>query len=210
MPILNGRIPTVGLHYVGKNSAGKKLYVQRGKMARGLDLVIRMLAIYGFKVWLTDAYRTLAEQRAARTFWANLGQWWKAAEPGYSNHGLAKAVDFTAPLNVMGKAHDVARWLLPLLGFSWEQGKKAGEPWHWVWVGFPKRTTLRIGAEDREVRLWQLYIRLTKIKIDGKAIVVDGQYGPTTAKFTKARQKQLKIKQTGVVDQATWKKARLV
>lgn len=67
---------------------------------------------------------------------------------------------------------------------------------------------LRLGNVSNKVRLWQILLRGYKILgEDGKEIRIDGKFGFNVLFATKTFQKKKKLKVTGVVDEATWKKA---
>jgi hypothetical protein len=139
----NGQLSTVGMTNVGG-------HLMRADVAiRWLALVAACYLATGFRLGITEAYRSLAEQdrifRArytpgwpsgawyAGTYWRKRAGVAVAAVPGNSNHGLAIALDINNYSNPI-----VWRWLLDHaagFGFSWAQGKASGEPWHWVFVG---------------------------------------------------------------------------
>lgn len=211
MALLNGRIPTLLLKYVGTNTVGKKLYIRAGTMARSLSLLLRfwILFVKAGALPINDAYRDLAGQRAALAYWTRLGTPWKAATPGTSNHGWAISVDFGGQLlSSTSMGHEFARWFFPLLGWEWD-GRKWGEPWHWTFRGWPPRPTLKQGSRGNVVKLWQAYIRLTNTLIDGKKIRIDGVFGPGTVAYTKAWQRRKRLTPDGVVGARSWRKARL-
>jgi hypothetical protein len=74
---------------------------------------------------------------AQRYFYANQPP--AAAYPGTSNHGWAIAVDIPY--------RDAQAWLrrnAHRYGWSWDEGKRVGEPWHWTYVGLPTRQLARL------------------------------------------------------------------
>jgi hypothetical protein len=78
--------------------------------------------------------RSFSEQVSMRQFWCARGACHKAAVPGTSNHGWAKAVD------VHNAADGTAemKWLqLHGPGFGWtnDEGQRVDEDWHWGYVG---------------------------------------------------------------------------
>lgn len=90
---------------------------------------------FGSNLFITDAYRTYAQQVALRAIKPNL-----AAPPGTSNHGLGLAVDFGGGINRFGTKE--RQWMTanaPSFGWvspSWaRQGGSKPEPWHWEFVG---------------------------------------------------------------------------
>lgn len=83
---------------------------------------------------LTDAYRTY-DQQDAKFDWTLYNKTGKKAKigtdgritiayPGTSNHGLGKAID------ISGKAQDWIRTNGEQFGWSWDEGRSVGEPWH--------------------------------------------------------------------------------
>lgn len=69
--------------------------------------------------------RSIPQQRF---FYANRPP--AAAVPGTSNHGWGVAVDIPFP--------DAQAWLrrnAHRFGWSWDEGARVGEPWHWRYVG---------------------------------------------------------------------------
>lgn len=90
---------------------------------------------FGSNLFITDAYRTYAQQVALKAVKPNL-----AAVPGTSNHGLGLAVDLGGGINRFGtKEHQWMAANAPAYGWvnpSWaRQGGSKPEPWHWEFVG---------------------------------------------------------------------------
>lgn len=90
---------------------------------------------FGNNIFVTDAYRSYAEQVAVKAAKGNL-----AATPGTSNHGLGLAVDLGGGINSFGTAqHDWMMENAPKYGWvnpSWaQQGGSKPEAWHWEFVG---------------------------------------------------------------------------
>lgn len=83
---------------------------------------------------LSDSYRTYAQQDAGFDWelYNKTGEKAKKgtngktamAYPGTSNHGLGKAID------LWGKAQEWVRKNGEQFGWSWDEGKSVGEPWH--------------------------------------------------------------------------------
>lgn len=110
---------------------------------------------HGWKMGLTDSYRSLADQRSVflsrykphksgsgpfgDVRWYNGTRYARvsgspAAIPGTSNHGLGKAIDVSG---VGGFKSTRYRWLTemaPHYGWSNNAGKKIGEAWHWEYT----------------------------------------------------------------------------
>lgn len=87
--------------------------------------------------------RTIGQQRY---FWANQPP--PAAYPGTSNHGWGIAVDIPFA--------DAQSWLMRnahRFGWSWDEGRRVGEPWHWRYVGASGRLLRRLRRKlDRRWR----------------------------------------------------------
>lgn len=90
---------------------------------------------FGNNIFITDAYRTYAQQVILKAAKGNL-----AATPGQSNHGLGLALDLGGGINSFGTPQyewmneNAAKygWVNP----SWaQQGGEKPEPWHWEFVG---------------------------------------------------------------------------
>jgi hypothetical protein len=110
-----------------------------------------------------SAYRDYAGQVRMRVYWCGQGHCEKAAQPGTSNHGLGKAVDFW--LDAAGKVY---RWLsnhAHTYGFSHAEGARVGELWHWVKVAAyrPPRDPLWY-MTSRERRIFRELVHLQTLK----------------------------------------------
>lgn len=67
---------------------------------------------------------------------------------------------------------------------------------------------LQLGNGGNKVRLWQIILRGYKITgEDGKPLKIDGKFGANTEFATKTFQRKKKLEVTGIVNEATWKKA---
>ncbi len=100
---------------------------------------------FGKNISVTDSYRDLAGQLAARQSWCQRGACSMAATPGTSNHGWGLAVDLGSGINTWGSPE--RDWMVqnaPTLGWvspSWAQpGKGKEEPWHWEYQGTASTT----------------------------------------------------------------------
>lgn len=92
-------------------------------------------ARFGNNIFITDAYRTFAEQVLLKAAKGDL-----AATPGQSNHGEGLAVDLGGGINSFGTAQH--KWMQDnAASFGWvhpswaQQGGSKPEPWHWEFVG---------------------------------------------------------------------------
>lgn len=90
---------------------------------------------FGNNIFITDAYRTYAQQVLLKAAKGDL-----AATPGTSNHGLGLAVDLGGGINSFGTPQH--NWMIEnaskygWVNPSWaQQGGSKPEPWHWEFVG---------------------------------------------------------------------------
>lgn len=93
--------------------------------------------------------RSVARQVFWRNFWCGQGKCEKAAPPGTSNHGWAKAVDVNLKPGVF-------TWLQNHAGrFGWNnvEGQRVGEDWHWGYVGGFKPAPDPLARLPKHVRL---------------------------------------------------------
>lgn len=121
-----------------------------------------MRAFIGKKhgVWIAptgpnSSYRSYAGQLY---FWRlyQSGRGNVAAYPGRSNHGWGKAVDVATPT----MAYYIRKYG-HLFGWSWAEGRRVGEWWHFTYVGGYRRKTDPLAVmTDRERRLILEYRKL--------------------------------------------------
>ena len=90
-------------------------------------------AVFGVNLTINDGYRSYADQVSTK---ASRGRW--AATPGYSNHGLAVAVD----IGGLAYGNAMYAWLAENAGaYGWvnpdwaKAGGRKPEPWHWEFTG---------------------------------------------------------------------------
>ena len=90
-------------------------------------------ATFGVNLQINDGYRSYSDQVATK---ASRGYW--AATPGYSNHGLAVAVD----IGGLAYGNAMYEWMAANAGaYGWvnpdwaKQGGRKPEPWHWEFTG---------------------------------------------------------------------------
>ena len=130
---LNGQFTDTMLAYLGWPEADHLRLVPDA--AASLNrLAIAFEAHFGKPLYLSDAYRTLAEQKRLKI---TKGAY--AASPGTSNHGWGLAIDMASRINVDGS--DEHRWMEaygPYYGWInpwWAENyiPRDGqhEPWHW-------------------------------------------------------------------------------
>ncbi|MDQ7993193.1 MAG: M15 family metallopeptidase [Propionicimonas sp.] len=133
----NGEIPDEALSPLTWSLAHK---LRPDAAAALTALNVQFNAVFGKNIAITDSYRSLAGQVAAKASWCARGACHMAAKPGTSNHGWALAVDLSSGINNWGTAE--RNWFVanaPALGWispDWAQpGKGKEEPWHWEYVG---------------------------------------------------------------------------
>lgn len=113
--------------------------VLRGDAAADLELLNKdYRAKFGQDISITDSYRSYDEQVRIK---AEKGVW--AATPGYSNHGLAMALDLGGGINTFGSAeHEWMKANAPKYGWvhpPWAQvNGSLPEAWHWEYWGYPR------------------------------------------------------------------------
>lgn len=97
--------------------------------------------------------RSVDRQRFWRAFWCSRGHCEKAADPGTSNHGWAKAVDVFNANNPSSKESQWLRAHAHEFGWTNDEGAGVGEPWHWGYVGGfkPKPSPLRFLPKHMQI-----------------------------------------------------------
>lgn len=96
--------------------------------------------------------RPFSRQVHWRNVWCAAGDCGKAAVPGTSNHGWAIAVDIATQVMaalVLRYGHR--------FGWSWDEGRRAGEWWHFRYIGGYKRRILVDPLTRKERRLLDAY-----------------------------------------------------
>ena len=136
---LNGRLPDSLLVHLGWPEVDHLRL--RPDAAHWLNLLAAAFeAEFGKPLYLSDAYRTYAQQVSLK-----ITKGVFAATPGTSVHGLGLAIDAASRVNVDGS--DEHRWMeanAPLYGWFnpfWAQDYNSNngqhEPWHWEFAGPP-------------------------------------------------------------------------
>lgn len=155
-----------------------------------------------------SSYRTYRWQQYFYDLWRS-GRGNRAAYPGTSNHGLGRAVDVLT--TVMAAA---IRSIGGKFGWSWDEGQRAGEWWHFRYVGGFRRPNpgpsakypvLRKGSGGlgqrlhvkRAQRRLRGHLRTTKIK-------TDGDFGLLTQRSVRRFQREHNLKPDGVIGKRTW------
>ena len=132
---LNGQFPRAMLAHLGWPEADH-LQLVPGAAASITRLAAKFEAAFGKPLYITDAYRTLASQKALKV---SKGKF--AATPGTSNHGLGLAIDMASRINVDGSAEHLWMsvhgpafgWINPWWATDWNPTNGQHEPWHWEW-----------------------------------------------------------------------------
>jgi hypothetical protein len=160
----NGRWPASALAPV-PGSPGE--YLARGGPVESFTAMRAAAARDGVVLKLADGYRPISRQYYWRSYWCGQGMCYRAAVPGTSNHGLAKAGDF-----VLGPG--VFNWLSQhawKYGWSHAEGARVGEAWHWTYEGgfhpAPARAPLWF-LTSQERRLVREYRDLKKRGVNPK------------------------------------------
>ncbi len=112
----------------------------RSDAADAFNAMVAAAAQDGVRLLAGSAFRSVPEQTllylayAARLFAPPT-----VAKPGTSNHGNGTAVDVaSAPTVSLSYGSSGYQWLMANAegyGFSWDEGRKVNEPWHWRFVG---------------------------------------------------------------------------
>ena len=187
------------------SNAGRPEQLQRAAAESFSNLVALAVAKSGTNFQLYDALRPLEEQiamlqqnyrrvsrdrsRSSDRTWD--GSTWEkrpgrpnTASPGHSNHGSGLAVDIHP-----GPIQEVFKTDGPAWGWSWAEGKRNGEDWHFVYVGgnrYASRGWLDHAAVQRAV-----------------GAEVDGKIGVGTVEKIKAWQKAHGLEVDGIVGPGT-------
>jgi LAS superfamily LD-carboxypeptidase LdcB len=110
-----------------------------------------------------SAYRTFEQQVELKQMWTARGKPGNAATPGTSNHGWGLAVDAgSGSPGVDQTMWKALREIGPNFGWSWDEGQRVGEPWHFRYVGGFKADPLAFMTE-REARLVRELLALQRI-----------------------------------------------
>jgi hypothetical protein len=110
--------------------------------AVSVNAMIAQAAKDGVTLTPSSCYRDYAGQVAAREAWCALDACHMAAEPGTSNHGWGKAIDWSEGNQPMTYESPGYQWMVTWASYyGWlhpkvmlEEGP-VPEPWHWEWVG---------------------------------------------------------------------------
>jgi len=130
---LNGRFPDSLLAHLGWPEADH-LRLRPDAAASITRLAAAFEAAFGKPLYLSDAYRTYAQQVSLKV---TKGVF--AATPGTSNHGLGLAIDAASRINVDGSAEHrwmeanagAFGWVNPAWAQDYNSNNGQHEPWHW-------------------------------------------------------------------------------
>ena len=135
----NGRIPISALSPIGRGQLpggmqyGKQQYLHYTAARAWQALVKAVAAETGVRLRVTEGYRDYALQKY---YWDLLFDprlsFQKAAWPGNSSHGWARAVDM---YGYTVSALQAVRRIGPAFGWSLATGDRVNEPWHIEYVG---------------------------------------------------------------------------
>ncbi len=141
LSLISGYKPVLGNSglMLVKRVAGDGQYM-RPDAADAFNALVEAAAAQGVTLLAGSAFRSVAEQAVLYALYL---QRWKAAPtvaaPGTSNHGNGTAVDVaSAPGVSLSYGSAGYRWMTnnaSRFGFSWDEGSKVDEPWHWRFVG---------------------------------------------------------------------------
>lgn len=199
----NGRLAVSTLAALPASWSNKnKVERLRGDAAASLArAMLRAVAQSGsnFSVWsayrdhseqvamLKKHYRRVSRSRYKRTDRSYDGSTWAkrighpaVASPGYSNHGLGTAVDIHP-----GK---IQKWMKrqgPRYGWTWTEGRKLGEGWHFVY------DSSLDGFKHEGVPDVKAVQKLVGVKADGK-------FGTATVRAVKAWQSEHGLQADGI------------
>lgn len=189
------------------SNAGRKEQLQRAAAESFSNLVALAVAKSGTNFQLYDALRPIEEQesiffdRYRKTNWSskrnNSDRWYQgsiwrkvkganAAAPGMSNHGSGLAVDIHP-----GPIQEVFKSDGPAWGWSWDEGRRNGESWHFVYVGGNRYAS----------RGWLDHAWVQRVV----GAEVDGKIGTGTVAKIKAWQKKHGLEADGIVGPGTKK-----
>ena len=187
------------------SNAGRKEQLQKAAAESFSNLVALAVAKSGSNFQLYDALRPIEEQiemlqrnyrRVSRARSKSSDRTWdgstwekrpgrpNTASPGWSNHGSGLAVDIHP-----GPIQEIFKTDGPAWGWSWAEGKRNGESWHFVYVGgnrYASRGWLDHAAVQRAV-----------------GAEVDGKIGVGTVENIKAWQKAHGLEADGIVGPGT-------
>ncbi|MFE5777069.1 peptidoglycan-binding protein [Brachybacterium sp. NPDC056505] len=194
MAYANGQLPTSALTALPTSwsNAGRQEYLEDGAAASLGRMLIRAVAHTGQNFQLYDAYRSLSEQvtileryyrRVSRarslstdrswdgSTWAKRSGFPAAASPGHSNHGTGSAIDLY-PSKIQAWVQKNGR----AYGWTWDEGRKLGEGWHFVY----QPSLDRFKAEGT--------VPMEKLQ-KALGVTPDGKFGTGTCAKVKAWQK---------------------
>lgn len=185
MALLNGRLPAAMLKTVDSHT--RAFGVTRRAQPAAANSFDRLDAAFykrfGKHIYITDSYRTYAEQVSVKKAKPFL-----AAKPGTSNHGWGLALDLSSNINVRSTAEhkwmtSEARaygWINPGWAIPGALGFQKDEPWHfeYVWSLDTKRAkalAILPVMNKTAYKRWQQQLGVTADGIFGPGSVTDLQ-----------------------------------
>lgn len=167
--LTNGKLPTEALAVIPglKDLSGRPVQFLAEVADEFLQLYNDFEAHFGYKLEITDSYRSYQRQENTKKTYTARGEGHLAATPGYSPHGWALAFDCNTigSDKVKGFDGEVYKWLFqnaPKRGFwnpSWLQKgaksrkdptKSTEEPWHWEVVNKSQYIKVFNGIESEQ------------------------------------------------------------
>jgi hypothetical protein len=157
MAFLNGRLPGVLLRSIGW-SLHSKAQPDAARAMTALGAAFKRK--FGYYPYITDSYRTYAEQVRVKELKGYL-----AAKPGTSNHGWGTAFDLGSSINV--RSSEQHQWMqrnARYFGFdnpNWATpgapGFQKDEPWHWEYTNKSKDGSRQVATLQRIMKKARLY-----------------------------------------------------
>jgi hypothetical protein len=147
----NGRIPLSALTRVPWSS----YYLETNAANALVQLNASYKADFGHNVVLNDGYRNYDDQVDARSYWCSRGDCKKAAVPGESNHGWARAIDLG--IGMFDWQNPTYLWFKQNAGrYGWVHPAWAepdgwnSEAWHWEYEGSYSVPQAEQGEQESE------------------------------------------------------------
>ncbi|HMJ32971.1 MAG TPA: D-alanyl-D-alanine carboxypeptidase family protein [Baekduia sp.] len=146
---------------------GIPVYLRRDAAASWEDMRRASLSRHGVDLYPlggASACRTYRQQVELKRQWTAAGEPQKAAVPGTSNRGWGVAVDLGdgRSKDVSQQMWAVLRQIGPNYGWSWDEGRRVGEDWHFRYVGGYRPDPLQFFT-DREKRLVRELLALRRL-----------------------------------------------
>jgi hypothetical protein len=149
----NGRIPRSELVRI-HHPRGIPVFLRDDAAVAWEDMrreSVQRLSVNLYPLGPASAYRSLEQQQFFWNLFQRGGN--PAAPPGSSNHGWGVAVDVGDPDAATSQRQwSAVRRIGLRYGWSWDEGSRVGEPWHFRYVGGYKPDPLRwLTARERSM-----------------------------------------------------------